>query len=386
MPQTISDWYGSAAQQVGEYFQTGAGQVADFYADGLRALDQKTGASGAAKEVARLVCRRYGENPGVVSGAVSANFERLCRPYLDSIGGGSGPVVDLPFRGGQCAGVNYRITCSTTVFATTCNPITNNFTGFAIGPIRGPFTDNGVAPDPQGLCPGTSGTRVFLRVGPNSDIFVLAGGSRGARVSGLSVVPNAGGPDPCGNPPPDFTPPTPDPTPEPPGPRPIVIAPGVDIDVDVQIGPSTVTIIGLGVGPVVINPFTGGPDSGGDDPGGGGPPPGDVGSPGSPDDAEPGSPAAGCAPPNSVLAGVKVQILQTPTGVNQYDPQVWRGACYVYMGVPGNLALDPTGVALRDGQFFVPQAENLTCYEVRANTGFVLRATPYYRPLEAETV
>lgn len=161
-----------------------------------------------------------------------------------------------------------------------------------------------------------------------------------------------------------------------------MVAPGIDLDVDVQIGPSTVTIIGIGVGPVVIDPFAGGDDGGGDPPGGGGPPPGDIGSPGAPDEAEPGQPASGCAPVGSVLAGVKVDIIEAPTGVSQYDPQVWRGACYVYMGVPGNLALDPGGVALRDGQFFVPPAENLTCYEVRANTGFVLRATPYYRPIE----
>lgn len=382
MPLALGDFYSSAAQQVGEYFREGAGQVADYYRDALRGADQLTGASGLAKETARLVCRRYGENPGVVSGAVAANFERLCRPYLDSIGGGSGPVADLPFRGGQCSGTSYQVTCTTTVFPSgTCQPITNPFSLQVPGPVRGPFTDS-VSPPPGGpLCAGTSGTRVYLRTGPSQNITVLAGASFGARISGLSVTP-VNGPDNCGNPPVDFRPPAPDPTPEPPGPRPIVVAPGIDLDVDVQIGPSSVTIIGIGVGPVVINPFAGGDDGGGNPPGGGGPPPGDIGSPGTPEDSEPGQPASGCAPAGSVLAGVKVSIIEAPTGINQYDPQVWRGACYVYMGVPGNLALDPGGVALRDGQFFVPQADNLTCYEVRANTGFVLRATPYYRSVE----
>lgn len=340
-------------------------------------------------EVARRACRRYADNAGVFDPATAAGFERLCRPYLDDVGYGDGPTIDLPFRGGQCAGTNYRIQCQTTVFPTAnCTPISNAFSTFVNGPVSGPFTDS-VSPPPAGpLCPGTSGTRVFMRTGPNQDILVLAGASYGARISGLSVTRNSG-PDDCGNPPPVITDPVPPTVPDPPGPQPFNPGPEIDIDIDVDIdidpvvGP--VIVFDIGTGPITIDPFPEGEggDGGGGDGGGSGPPPGDVGEPAGPEDTGEDDKASGCAPEGSVLAGLKINLLEPLPQVSQYDDQVWRGACYVYMGVPGNLALHPEGVALRDGQFFLPQVDNLTCYEVRANTGFNLRVTPYYRALES---
>lgn len=134
--------------------------------------------------------------------AASALRRRLCSddPTND-------PEFEPPFTGGQCPGTTYQITCTTTVYANgTCAPTVNPFSTTALGPIRGPFTDS-VSPPPGGpLCAGTSGTRVFLRVGAGQSVLTLAGASFGASVSGLSVTPITG-PDNCGDILPDIGPP-----------------------------------------------------------------------------------------------------------------------------------------------------------------------------------
>lgn len=336
--------------------------------------------------LARQACRRYADNPGGVPGSVAAGFERVCRPYLDDIGYGEGPELQKPFEGGQCDGDCYQIT------------VTNAGGSVETIQARGPI--GGV----RGVTiPGGGRLEIFARSEVNftNSTTCLPLGAPAWRFGGLggtawnadsnprivSIARTDGAPgDSCGNPPPVIVVPVPPPTP---GPRtePYNPSPDIDIDIDVEIGPQGDITFDIGVGPIVIDPFGGGDDGGGgpDQPGSGYPP-GDVGSPAAPADTGEDGVAAGCAPPNSVLVGVKVNILEPLPDVSVYDPLVRRGVCYVYMGVPGNLALEPSGVALRDGQFCLAPVDYLTCWEVRANVGYQLRVTPYYRALEPEEV
>lgn len=334
-------------------------------------------------EIGRRACRRYADNSGAFDPASAANFELLCRPYLDDVGYGQPPSIELPFRGGQCCGATYQYVY------TFRNPNTGQLqdsvqTATNVQ-ILGLFERSNQPAQPT----KSGGVRVrACNTGEIQDIplgTTFESAPLDQSISGLTRID--GGPDNCGNVPPVVVDPVPPPVPDPPGPRPFNPSPNIDIDIDVDVviapvvGP--VIVFDIGVGPVTINPFGGGGDGDGGG-GSGGPPPGDVGEPSAPEDTGDDGTAAGCAPEGSVLAGVKINILEPLPQVSQYDEQVWRGACYVYMGVPGNLALHPEGVALRDGQFFLPQVENLTCYEVRANTGFNLRVTPYYRALESD--
>lgn len=336
--------------------------------------------------LARQACRRYADNPGGVPGSVAAGFERVCRPYLDDIGYGEGPALTKPFEGGQCDAV-YSINYT----------LDSNNAGATTGWLqaRGPI--GGIRERPSGT--GTFVVELFARgvnISGSPNCRAVANTGAGWYSLGGTGSTGGGGPsinsvvacglDNCGNPTPVIVVPVPPPTP---GPRtePYNPSPDIDIDIDVEIGPQGDITFDIGVGPIVIDPFGGGDDGGGgpDQPGSGYPP-GDVGSPSAPADTGEDGVAAGCAPPNSVLVGVKVNILEPLPDVSVYDPLVRRGVCYVYMGVPGNLALDPSGVALRDGQFCLAPVDYLTCWEVRANVGYQLRVTPYYRALEPEEV
>ena len=334
-------------------------------------------------EIGRRACRRYADNAELFDQDTAANFEVVCRPYLDDIGYGEPPTVKLPFRGGQCCGVTYNYTYSFR------NPNTGT-----IQDSQQSFTDRQLVGlferSNQPAQPTKSGGPRFRRCSDGAIIDVPLGTtfeSLDLEQSISNIVRADGLPDNCGNVPPVVTDPVPPPLPDPPGPQPFNPDPSIDIDLDVDvviapvIGP--VIVFDIGVGPVTINPFGGGDDDGGG-PGGGSPGPGDVGSPAAPSDTGEDGVASGCAPEGSVIAGVKVNILAPLPEVSEFDPLVRRGVCYVYFGVPGNLALDPSGVALRDGQFCIPPVDNLTCYEVRANFGYNLRVTPYYRALEQE--
>jgi len=117
------------------------------------------------------------------------------------------PPPEPPFTGGQCVGRNYTVTIRSEVYpfsdCSTFGP-SNSVIGFA-GPIRGLVTRT---ENPSGdLCtPG--GNAIYLQHGPNtnSETLVAAGGY-GATASILSVVPEDGLPDECGDPPPILPPP-----------------------------------------------------------------------------------------------------------------------------------------------------------------------------------
>lgn len=353
--------------------------------------------------VARQACRRYADNPDALPGDTAANYEKACRPYLEDIGYGAGPQIDKPFDGGQCA-TNYTVEVRGNVNVIDCN--TGNV--FNAGPafnaragIRGPISGLTLALTGGGACgPTSSEVRGVDGNGLPFSFPGLNGVNQSSRVSYTGVtftlLREDGQPDNCGNPAPIVTGPVP---PSAPGPvrEPFAPSPGTDIDIDLTIGPTGDITFNIGVGPVTIDPFGDGGDGGdgdGDNPGidqpgtapSSGLPPGDIGQPGEPSETPPGGSAAGCAPANSVLVGIKIFIVAAPEFGSEYDPQVRRGVCYAYMGVPGNLALEPSGVALRSGQMLFAPLDNLTCWQVVANTGYVLQVVPYYRALELDEV
>jgi hypothetical protein len=206
------------------------------------------------------------------------------------------------------------------------------------------------------------------------------GGSRSVDIINLVRVPT-GSLDDCGNPPIRVRPPRsiPDST----GPS-FRFNPSADLDIpiNVEINPDGTVTVDIGTGPVDVDLFP--PEGSGGGGGGGGSPPGDVGEPDADgaEDADEEGVASGCAGENQVLGGLKVDITRIPTSARQFAPGIYRGAAYIYMGVEGNLDQDFGGSMMKDGQFYLPEKDNLTCWEVHANFGYRLRVTPYYKTLE----
>lgn len=384
-PQDVANRAGDAARNI-----LGAlpGVASDVAGDYIKFGTPPSIIPNIGLGLARQACRRYADNPGALPGSVAAGLEDVCRPYLDDIGYGLPPGLELPFRGGQCYGLVYNLT----------------------------FTANGVSGEPQSSeqiisgriigtdvrqnpAQGTQTAGILRQLNPGSPIDFIGLQSKFANgpsdPSITNLRRNDNGPDNCGNPPPLLTDPVPPVNPGP-GVEPYNPAPGIDIDIDLTFGPEGDITFNIGTGPITIDPFGdgGGGGGGGDNPGidqpgtapSSGLPPGDIGEAAPPADTGEDGVASGCAPPNSVLVGIKIVILEPLPEVSEYDPLVRRGVCYAYMGTPGNLALNPEGVALRSGQMLFAPLDNLTCYEVRANTGYNLRVTPYYRALEIQEV
>jgi hypothetical protein len=380
------------AQRAGEEAKNILGAAPGLARDGAAQYVKEGTPSGPIPNVgvalARQACRRYGDNPGAVPGGVAAAYEGVCRPYLDDIGYGQPPKVELPFRGGQCYGVQYRVTTAFTNPPIGSQTNEQLVSARVVGTFRGNRQPNQLTPVGIELqsSPGAAVTRLGIASLDDDNVGSF-------RIQ--SVVREGGGVDDCGNPAPVVSPPVP---PVNPGPvrEPFSPGPGIDIDIDVTIGPTGGITFNIGGPSITIDPFGGGDGGGGggsdpgiDQPGtapSSGLPPGDIGQPAEPVVTDPAGVASGCAPPNSVLVGIKVNILEPLPPVSVYDPLVYRGVCYAYMGTAGNLALNPEGVALRNGQMLFAPLDNLTCWEVRANVNFLLRVTPYYRALESQEV
>lgn len=380
------------AQRAGEEAKNILGAVPGLAREGAALYVKEGTPSGPIPNIgvalARQACRRYADNPGGVPGGVAAAFEGVCRPYLDDIGYGQGPAIALPFRDGQCYGVNYGFDFTFTNNQGARQTLAQQTTGRLIGAY---------AVDIDGQDSWQFGfERQAVEGGPVVRVVqgtTFGRGNPNPVITGVTALDAGAGS--CGNPSPVVRPPVPPPTPGPTR-EPFSPSPGTDIDIDVTIGPTGGITFNIGGPSITIDPFGGGGGDGGgsDNPGidqpgtapSSGLPPGDIGQPAAPVVTGPSGVASGCAPPNSVLVGIKVNILEPLPPVNQYDPAVYRGVCYAYMGTLGNLALNPEGVALRNGQMLFAPLDNLTCWEVRANVSFLLRVTPYYRALEAQEV
>lgn len=337
----------------------------------------------AVQDLTRLNCRIWASSDkSDYSQAVNQGNSDLCGPYLDTLGEKPDPgTVGLPFTGGQCAGVSYRINWTDEQFFPDCSTLVGNpSVGGFIGPL-GQVTYSGSSP-----CPNALGTTSRISTGAGNVVIGGAGG--GVRTTINSVEREDLAPDNCGNPPPVIQPPT-TVTPVTPIPPNINIElPGLGpIDITLELNPEgkpVVCIPELDICVTVEPPPTGDPGGGGDPPGGGPSdgPPGDVGQPGGGAETGEGGNAEGEAPEGSVLTGVRVEILEFPGSRSIYTDVVFRGAYYVYMGVPGLLDHDPAGAMALADQFVFAQKDNLTAWRVSANKGYNLRVTPYYREVE----
>lgn len=333
------------------------------------------------KSITRLACRSYarGGGPQNLPG-FDAAWGGICGPYLESIGeepnGGS---LAPPFEGGQCP-TNYigRVFLgSTEIQQGGGAPRT------LTGPLGGVTKTETVTNQPA--AGGVRVTWTFGNNGANNFLSIQY-------VPGFTPEPRFtletadGSPDSCGNPPAEYTPPSAKPGLPPVPPEPVEF-PGIGpTPISVEFNPQGQIVVNLpdvGVEVPIDAPID--ISLGGDGDGGGGgeaPPPGDVGEPGSPALSQPGGETEGDAPEGSVLVGLHCEILAFPDSRNKYTSEVFRGAYYAYMGVPGLLDLDPGGAMVRTSQFLFAEKENLTSWRVSANTGYVIRTTPYYRSAE----
>lgn len=325
--------------------------------------------------LARQTCRRYADGAADITPARAVQYENACRPYLDSVGYGTGPEIEKPFDGGQCADVLYRVDYE---FRNGNNPFVPA-TLFERGPLS---VSTALAPGDEnaGCLNGTVFTRKTL-LGANGARRVLSSGcNTDSRVT--SITPAEGGPNNCGNPPPVITQPEP---PAAPGPKfePIVVIPVINIDAGVTVNLDGTVDVEIGEVNVTIDPFGDAPGGGGGGVGAGDLVP-DGGLAGAPADTGNGGVASGEAPMGQELVGVRVEVLEAPIGFNQYanNPAVvYRGIGYIRMGYSGRLALDVGASAVISPQFFLAPVRGFTNWEHRANTGFINRVTPFYREL-----
>lgn len=219
-------------------------------------------------ELARLACRRYGNNPSQYPADTALNYEKACRPYLDDIGEGSGPTIGKPYEGGNCPGVNYIATWEQRRFVSG-----SGYQWISQGPsqtLPGPVSvtagaDNGSLPCGQGENYAQWQVAGVNNTNPTSLVAGCIDGGKGWR--NLVLTPQ-GGTCPNPNPPPEVT------DPKPPGFTlppivPIIISPEVNIDADVQVNVDGTVDIDIGTGPITIDPFGGDGDGGSQ--GGGGP-------------------------------------------------------------------------------------------------------------------
>lgn len=358
VPAFFSDAFDQALQGEANYIATG----------------EPTGAiAQIGQAVARSACRRYAANPSGLSARAATDYERACGPYLDLLDPGRGLGLVSPFQGGQCLtnySVNYRWRPINT------NGSLGDFITQPTPALAGPI---------RGLRSSTASGNSFIIIDFGVGLEFVArtsGAPQGdfAEASIVNVVRLDGSPDNCGSPAPTVNPrpSTPDVSPPPFRFNPV---PGVDVGVDVTLNPDGSISFDIGTGDVTIDPFNDiGPP--GLTPADLVPGPGSAGSPvvsGAAGDAE------GAAGPGQELVGLQVEVLETTENANTFDnvaAVVYRGIGYVRMGYPGRLGLDISGGTVLAPQFFHAQQRGLTNWAVRANLGFILRITPYYREIE----
>ena len=342
--------------------------------------------TGAISQAAgRSACRIYGTGNIDLPPAAAERYERVCRPYLNTISPGRAPRIVPQGVGGQCVGVPYSFWTQQKLpgSETEIRRIFDCSAGW-YGPL-GVRTDT----------PSPGFEKIFITGRNASGSFREASSSftgPGGSIRFENVIRCDAGSENCGNPPPQIT--LPRPIPNPTGPT-FNFNPNVNINVPitVNLNPNGTFIFNIGTGPITIDPFTGNPfdpggggGGGGDGGGGGGGPTdgpvGDPGTPGTPVETDEDGEAEEEAPPDSVLVGLVIEILESPPGASEFKPGVFRGAAYIYMGTPGALDQDFGGSMIRSGQFFFAEKDNLTVWEVNANVGFRLRVTPYYREVD----
>lgn len=337
--------------------------------------------------LARVACRRYGSDPTAYPSDTALNYEKACRPYLEDIGEGSGPGLALPFRGGQCYGVSYRVTFAFTsppLGAQTNEQITQ---GKIIGTYRGVRQANTLTPVgfERQSSPGADIERINITSLSDENLSTF-------RIQ--SVVREGGGSDDCGNTEPEVRQPT-GPTIVLPPIVPIIIAPDIDVDARVEVNIDGTIEIDIGTGDITIDPF------GDNDDGGSG---GDSGPDDSPPNPEPGPELPGGnggfggddgfgePPAGRRWVGCCITITSRPTNQPPIPGSVPED---VYASVVGNIRLvyDASGTRQTDTPVRI-QARKVCVWEavrklnpvgvrVDLQAGFGYTYRPYSVPLDA---
>lgn len=208
----------------------------------------------ATGQFGQKVCDAISNNPGLYAPTILQwPLKAVCQPYWDDQGYDA-PVVDVPFTGGQCAGVAYTVTWSITETLCSSGPVNRpqpNRT--VIGPIARAKTEINPGSNPTvEFRFGTAGSTLPIQ-GSGSYIDPCFADVTSALDWGTFVAVRQDGlPDTCGDPPGDVVPgpnPAPDPGPLPPdtGPsfdirgNPIFVLPPTlevspDFNIDVPIG------------------------------------------------------------------------------------------------------------------------------------------------------
>jgi hypothetical protein len=133
--------------------------------------------AAAIQQRYRDQCDAYSNAPGwltAFSTPSTTTMSNICNPWLESQGSGD-PVLDVPFTGGQCPGVEYEITLKYEASredcdggsATALTPREDVITGF--GPISAPFIRQDVASD----CGTRTGRACVNAFDVNGDPVVL---------------------------------------------------------------------------------------------------------------------------------------------------------------------------------------------------------------------
>lgn len=334
---------------------------------------------------ARQACKVYANEPGALNDRPAAAYEKVCRPFLDNIGYGSGPKYGYPFRGGQCPGVLYVVSYSYNVILTNGQTSTNlsNGTVNALGPIIS--MQGAGAPAFQTITITTGGGTFQARGGSCPQ-----GCYRNIRITG--IVRQDGQADTCGNRPIVYTEPTAPTAPET-GPRPFVFSPDFNFDVDVDVDIDGRIIVDIGTGPIVVDPFSGGEDGdgggGGDTPSPPAPEPGPElpgGNGGFGGDDDFGDPPAGRRWVGCCIRLTGSPISQPPipnTAPEDVFPQVLGNIRLVCTAAGSRLTDTPVRINARKVCVWEPVAKlNPTAVNVDLLPGFGYTFTPYSVPLE----
>jgi len=353
------------------FFRDGVDQLVTGEGEYIRSGQPQGTVGKVGQAIARSFCRQYGADPSAAKFGNAERIENACRPYLDDQDPDKGARIGLPFEGGQCP-AGYNIAVEEWDFST------GSFVAVTTLSVNGPLVS-------LTRTQTSAFGYLFVALGTAGSTQSV---TRQAIFGNLPrfgpITLQSGLPDNCGDPPPVVTQPRPiaDPTPPP-----FRFNPDGDINVNVGVDvlPNGTINVNVGGPSFNVDLFPPSPGGGTGGPGGGNDPVGGPGTAGGSTDTGLGGVDDGSAGAGEELVGVLVQVLSAPANANRFFNNaavVYRGAYYVAMGYPGRLGLDMSGGTAESLQFFHAQQRGLTDYRVRANVGFNLRVTPYYRNIE----
>ena len=383
--RTFSQTMSSPAEALEQVYSRYVGALqgaSDFLRDDLPSASP--GVAKWAQETGRRACRKYARQRGSIPFLTSdPSWDGICSGYWEAINEGptSGGGYEPPFSGGQCEGTIYQVIVTLTQGTDVpggCDPpfdISVNGEFGVPGPIRGLSLGSAVIPGAN--LPGKSAA---LNYGQNQQISLgtTFGGCNTPFAVIKSITRLSGNPDTCGDPPPEYRPPTFPPN-LPPLSPPTNPAPGLGNNWDVNILPDGNLEICIGG-----ECSTGTPPGGGGGPDSGGGPGEPDGDPQETDPSDPNDPneVSGCVEDGNILTGVKIEVTEAPPNYQGLG-DIYYKSCWVWMG-PGSDLLDMVidGRTLESGQFVIPDSNDCTCYKVRANPGFKVSVQAYSRPKE----